>query len=475
MPAPTNLGFETAGAGAGRPANWALRSNASTTTKNGRLYAGFVPSDAANTFGTIAAPNDLTSGGTWFTAGATATANSATAPDGSTTASTLTETTANSTHLAGVLNLTPAAGQTTTFGAFLKAGTVAFAGVVLTGPASTVVVDVNLSTGLVEFVSAPNADFSALSAETILLPNGWLLLSVSFTPVASSNVSPEIAIFNDNAGTYSYTGTSRTLFVWGAYKHAGDLLAVNDFEGGWGIDGYLFHTYNTAHELGAVWNDGSTVLRPAETFEAGWLFTVPGPSGPVTKSNNPFLVHLAAEQLYVASDGSGNSFENFENANNGWFSPAFTFNIGSKVPMSVQGGAGFEGFEANWSNNAFSYHITTSVVGTFVDGAAQNFENFEAVRRDRVFTAAAASVTLTSTAHGYSLNDAVTVSSTFALPTGLKPNVRYFVNNPTANTFELAATLGGPSITMSDAGVQVHTLRGDPAFFWNETNVNQTI
>lgn len=64
-------------------------------------------------------------------------------------------------------------------------------------------------------------------------------------------------------------------------------------------------------------------------------------------------------------------------------------------------------------------------------------------------------VTLTS--HGFAANQEVELTTTGALPTGLAIRTKYFVRNPTANTFELSATSGGASINTSGSQSGTHT------------------
>jgi len=63
---------------------------------------------------------------------------------------------------------------------------------------------------------------------------------------------------------------------------------------------------------------------------------------------------------------------------------------------------------------------------------------------------------VTLTAHGYAANQAVIFTTTGALPTGLTAGTVYYVRNPTANTFEVSATVGGASIntTGTQSGTQ---------------------
>lgn len=65
---------------------------------------------------------------------------------------------------------------------------------------------------------------------------------------------------------------------------------------------------------------------------------------------------------------------------------------------------------------------------------------------------------VTRAAHGLAANTRVSFATTGALPTGLLANNGYYVRNPTANTFELAAAPNGVSINTSGAQSGVHTL-----------------
>lgn len=66
---------------------------------------------------------------------------------------------------------------------------------------------------------------------------------------------------------------------------------------------------------------------------------------------------------------------------------------------------------------------------------------------------------VTWTAHGLAAGRQVMFSTTGTLPSPLVANTAYYVKNPAANTFELALTSGGASITTTTAGSGVHTAR----------------
>lgn len=84
--------------------------------------------------------------------------------------------------------------------------------------------------------------------------------------------------------------------------------------------------------------------------------------------------------------------------------------------------------------------------------------------RDRALTADAATDRLTLTAHGLAAGDELRLVAGTA-PGGLALNTTYFVVNPTANDFQLAATLGGAPLDLSSNGsglvARVHNSRLD--------------
>lgn len=65
---------------------------------------------------------------------------------------------------------------------------------------------------------------------------------------------------------------------------------------------------------------------------------------------------------------------------------------------------------------------------------------------------------LTYAKHGLVLNDPVVLSTTGALPTGFVAGTTYYIKNPTTNTFSLAASVGGGSITTSGSQSGTHTV-----------------
>jgi hypothetical protein len=64
---------------------------------------------------------------------------------------------------------------------------------------------------------------------------------------------------------------------------------------------------------------------------------------------------------------------------------------------------------------------------------------------------------VTWTAHGFSNGNAIVLTTTGALPTGLTAGTTYYVVSAAANTFSLAATVGGAAINTSGSQSGTHT------------------
>jgi hypothetical protein len=157
----------------------------------------------------------------WQKGNTTATGSAGTAPDGTTTATLLAETTANAAHTLGQgLSGGFIAGQVHTMSVYLKKGTGATAPdwVQITADTSysplTPYANVNLTTGLV-------GGSSALTATMTAVGNGWYRCVVTGTPTATTAAGRMFVCFTNNldqvARAPAYTGaTTSDVFVWGA-------------------------------------------------------------------------------------------------------------------------------------------------------------------------------------------------------------------------------------------------------------------
>lgn len=109
--------------------------------------------------------------------------------------------------------------------------------------------------------------------------------------------------------------------------------------------------------------------------------------------------------------------------------------------------------ETAW-NSATSYSIGDEVI------LASTHRTYVSLR-GQAFAAAisnASPAVVTKTDHGLVADQALTLSTTGALPAGLTAGQVYYVVNPSLNTFQLAATPRGAPINSSAVGSGVHTV-----------------
>ena len=76
------------------------------------------------------------------------------------------------------------------------------------------------------------------------------------------------------------------------------------------------------------------------------------------------------------------------------------------------------------------------------------------------FTADGGTDTITCTGHGMPSGRGVRLFTSGTLPGGLSTGATYYVINPSTDTFQLSATVGGSAIDITDSGTGTHTLAG---------------
>jgi hypothetical protein len=160
---------------------------------------------------------------TWANSNSTTTANTAVAPDGTTTADTLTDNAVNNAHNT---NQSPVliAGTVYTWSLFLKASTNNFAIVTLTNPTTVqngISAVVDLSTGAITQTGA-GTSATLTSSSITSVGNGWYRVSITGSSVAGFNRA-EVGLAPAATGnTFStsqriaYIGTGTSIFLWGA-------------------------------------------------------------------------------------------------------------------------------------------------------------------------------------------------------------------------------------------------------------------
>jgi hypothetical protein len=160
---------------------------------------------------------------TWANSNSTTTANTAVAPDGTTTADTLTDNAVSNAHNT---NQSPVliAGTVYTWSLFLKASTNNFAVVTLTNPTTVqngISAVVDLSTGAITQTGA-GTSATLTSSSITSVGNGWYRVSITGSSVAGFNRA-EVGLAPAATGnTFStsqriaYIGTGTSIFLWGA-------------------------------------------------------------------------------------------------------------------------------------------------------------------------------------------------------------------------------------------------------------------
>lgn len=153
----------------------------------------------------------------WSATGCSVTGNSTNSPDGNSSASLLTEGTGNTVHALEEVNATPTTvGQGHTFSVFVKKGTSKFVQLyAIASSSGNTYANFDLEKGVVTKVSA-----NLKQAGIVAAPNGFFRISITVNIYAAyPSGGAGIAFINDslNSGLLpSYTGTGKTVYVWGA-------------------------------------------------------------------------------------------------------------------------------------------------------------------------------------------------------------------------------------------------------------------
>ena len=159
---------------------------------------------------------DLTNA-VWTKAGATATGNVTTAPDGSTTASKFTEDTTNAAHYYFQYFATGYQSVNVTWSFYVKAAGRNYALVELVTSAATAYAYLDLTTGTISGATSTGADFTNVSAAITNVGNGWYRVSLSATK-GSNNTTlyPEFFLCSNSSYTSTYTGDGTSgMYIWG--------------------------------------------------------------------------------------------------------------------------------------------------------------------------------------------------------------------------------------------------------------------
>ena len=144
----------------------------------------------------------------WTKVNSSVSANTTTAPNGTLTADTLVENTANSTHIALQNPPGQISGNTYTASIYAKAAGRSWIGL-YNNAGGTGDAFFDLSNGTVGTVSTGSAQIQSVG-------NGWYRCSITFVPTVTGNFNIHLRIASaDNVPTYTGNGTSG-IFIWGA-------------------------------------------------------------------------------------------------------------------------------------------------------------------------------------------------------------------------------------------------------------------
>ena len=152
--------------------------------------------------------SEMFSTANWGKLNSSVSANTTTAPNGTLTADTLVENTANSTHIALQITAGPISGNTYTASIYAKAAGRSWIGL-FNNAGGTGNAFFDLSNGTVGTVLTGSAQIQSVG-------NGWYRCSITFVPTTTGTFNIQVRIASaDNVPTYTGNGTSG-IFIWGA-------------------------------------------------------------------------------------------------------------------------------------------------------------------------------------------------------------------------------------------------------------------
>jgi hypothetical protein len=157
----------------------------------------------------------------WVKTNSTITANTSTAPDGTTTAETINEGTATGAHQIGQ-STTISANTQYVFSCFAKNVDGTYFVLSVRGASSHIAAaEFNISTGTLSKTYAIGTGFSVDSTSITAVGNDWYRCVIAVTSGTTVNSQTNYIAMSDGSaftasGTPSYTGTNRTILIWGA-------------------------------------------------------------------------------------------------------------------------------------------------------------------------------------------------------------------------------------------------------------------
>jgi hypothetical protein len=210
------------------------RSDLGGMQANASAYPMYNPTTPKNLLGWSEAFDNAA----WGKTSLTATANAIAAPNGSLSADTLSDGTATSNHYAAQ-TISTLSGSTYTASVYAKNndGTFLILNAANLSGASTFASAIfNLATGTVATSAALGTGYAVVSTSITSVGDGWYRCALVFTAGTTTPTSFCVAMSNAASigafGLLSYTGTNRTIFLWGA--QLSDSASLDPYVGSYG-------------------------------------------------------------------------------------------------------------------------------------------------------------------------------------------------------------------------------------------------
>lgn len=168
---------------------------------------------------------------------------------------------------------------------------------------------------------------------------------------------------------------------------------------------------------------------------------------------------------FTSADTTAGTTETFETWVSGQADYRAAFQGGDVTAGSVEA---FVAWVAGQADYRAAFDLGDTSTGTFRLGASATgaAETFEGVRTDVVVVATPSDDVLSAPGiSDFFADDPVRWETTGTPPAPFKVGVTYYAS-PDVDQIQLAATVGGPFITPTDAGTGVHKIIGDERYFW---------
>lgn len=230
--------------------------------------------------------------------------------------------------------------------------------------------------------------------------------------------------------------------------------STEDFDVGWGTDGYLVDADDGPTDLAVFDSDSSPT--DTESFN-DW------------NSGKPYLFDVNASIVAQFTADFGPDVYDGEDFDHGWFTSGYLLE-------PVDFAATFEeDFDIGWNTASPLDDVITGDDALF-DGGSTDTESFENAWPDLLFVVNESTDVLTISsmpsfgppANGF----AITIVTDGAYPGGLQQNERYYLIlvTPAGSGFtcKLSKTLAGSAVDLTSVGSGSHYLHADPAIYWTK-------